>query len=250
MSRRLLALCLGMIGPALALPLLAAALLPALLVPAPAGAVELVVVDARNTALQPGQSLDGNKPLQLEPNARVKLIASNGATLSLKGPYNDIPAPDTAAVGGDVVDALKQLVTRKESGASTLGAIRSGLGDREPPDPSYVDVTRSGTRCLMGERVVMWRPEAAGSSAMRVQPADGSWNGRMSWPAGTDRLALPERFALADQQTYLFDMDGSQAAITVARVPASLKNDQMRAAWMLDKGCQGQATALVRTVVR
>jgi hypothetical protein len=41
-------------------------------------------------------------------------------------------------------------------------------------------------------------------------------------------------------------MNGNETAVSITTVPASLSNDQMRAAWMLQKGCGPQAEALLR----
>jgi hypothetical protein len=41
-------------------------------------------------------------------------------------------------------------------------------------------------------------------------------------------------------------VNGNETAISINTVPASLANDQMRAAWMLQRGCAPQAEALLR----
>ena len=45
---------------------------------------------------------------------------------------------------------------------------------------------------------------------------------------------------------YVVNYAGSDYALSVNTVPASLANDQMRAAWMVQKGCEAQAEALLR----
>jgi hypothetical protein len=47
--------------------------------------------------------------------------------------------------------------------------------------------------------------------------------------------------------TYLVTLNGTQSALTVENVPASLSNDPMRAAWLAGKGCEAQAEALLRS---
>jgi hypothetical protein len=45
---------------------------------------------------------------------------------------------------------------------------------------------------------------------------------------------------------YVVNYAGSEYALAVNEVPASLGNDSMRAAWMVQKGCEAQAEALLR----
>ena len=48
-------------------------------------------------------------------------------------------------------------------------------------------------------------------------------------------------------ETYIVTVGGVESAITMVAVPAALTNDAMRTAWMAEKGCEAQATALLRT---
>ena len=45
---------------------------------------------------------------------------------------------------------------------------------------------------------------------------------------------------------YVVSYAGSEYALAVSTVPASLANDSMRVAWMVQKGCEAQAEALAR----
>ena len=42
------------------------------------------------------------------------------------------------------------------------------------------------------------------------------------------------------------NFNGTEYALAMSTVPASLRNDYMRAAWMVQKGCEAQAEALLR----
>ncbi len=55
-------------------------------------------------------------------------------------------------------------------------------------------------------------------------------------------------FPITDRQTYVFDLGGQTATVTLVHVPASLGTDRMRAAWMLQKNCLNQTKALIATM--
>ena len=48
-------------------------------------------------------------------------------------------------------------------------------------------------------------------------------------------------------ETYVVVLNGEEFAITMALLPAVLTNDEMRAAWMANKGCEAQVWASSRT---
>ena len=58
----------------------------------PASAEDMVVVAARGIGLHPGERVDSAKPLVLGEGQHVTLIAVNGVTLKLDGPYDKPPA--------------------------------------------------------------------------------------------------------------------------------------------------------------
>ena len=45
---------------------------------------------------------------------------------------------------------------------------------------------------------------------------------------------------------YVVNYAGTEYALAMNAIPAALGNDQMRAAWMVQKGCEAQAEALLR----
>jgi hypothetical protein len=47
-------------------------------------------------------------------------------------------------------------------------------------------------------------------------------------------------------ETYLVTFNGTESAITMVQVPASLSNNDMRAAYMADRGCEAQAEAILK----
>jgi len=221
-----------------------AALLAGGLAAAPAVADSLVVADARGGSLKPGQTIDAGQSIKLEAGQRVTLIAANGATIKLTGPFEGVPDP-----GGQrnvtVADALTKLATQSAQSTATLGAVRDAEGPAAP-DPWLVDVSASGHRCVAaGAGVVLWRPPAKADETIVLSPSDHAWEGKANWPGGAERLQLPASFQAQDDQAYIVAVGGKSSTLTFHLLPPAIDSDPMRAAWLIDKGCAGQAKLLV-----
>jgi hypothetical protein len=213
----------------------------------PARADTLVVADARGVALQPGASIDAAQPLKLTPGQRVTLIAANGATIKLSGPFEGVPDPNNQR-GASVADSLLRLASQTTQSTSTLGTVRAPAGE-PPADPWLVDVSGSGHRCLkQGGSVVFWRPPAPADQTVEIAPTDRAWQAQAQWPASTDRLAMPANFPTQDDQGYVIAVGPATATITLHVMPPVIATDAMRAAWMVEKGCVGQARVLVSSL--
>ena len=48
-------------------------------------------------------------------------------------------------------------------------------------------------------------------------------------------------------ETYIVTFNGTESAVTMVQVPASLTNNDMIAGWMANRRCEQQAEALVKT---
>ena len=217
----------------------------ALLAPCASQAADLIVAEARGVALKPGQTIDDTKPLMLKEGQHVTLIAPNGATFKLNGPYNKAPAADQAGAV-PIGTRLAALVTQNQARIGEVGTTR-GNAPYKLPDPWLFDISRNGTVCLRdGQQPVFWRPDTAKLATLTVMPGDRSWKAEARWPAGTDRITVETKVPIHGDATYLVSLDNSQSALTVSALPPVLANDSMRAAWMAEKGCDAQAEALLR----
>lgn len=209
---------------------------------ATAQASQFVVVEARGIGLKAGTVIDSNKPLHLSRGQHVRVISEDGTTLKVDGPFDKALASGQAE-GVDVVSALAALGTERKSRLGDVGTTR-GV-QTQLPEPWILNASYGGNECLReGQAVTFWRPDAAKAVNFWIMPADRSWRLHASWPAGVDRLPLHDIAVHADA-SYLVSLDGAVSAIYVNTVPALLSNDQMRAAWMADKGCEAQAKALL-----
>ena len=225
-----------------------AAFAAAMLGSAAVDAGELIVVEARGIALQAGQVVDDTQKLTLTEGQRVTLIAANGNTLKLRGPYDQAPA---AAAGSEanLGTALAALLVQKQTRTSEVGVTRAGPEAGELPDPWVLDITRPGNLCIRdGVPIVVWRPEAKRAANLSINSTDKSWKVITQWPSGVDRLTLPLRFPAKNRATYLVELGAIRAAVTLHTIPATVDQDKMRAGWMIEKGCAEQANALIKTL--
>jgi hypothetical protein len=224
--------------------LIALSMLTVSLMAGSAVAANLIVVEARGIALKPGATVDAAKPLVLKQGQHVTLITEAGATLQIDGPYDQ--PPSAGGQGRSITATLAALGTEHNARTGEAGVTR-GVNGNTLPDPWLLDVSRNGNVCLReNAQPVFWRPDASGSADLIVMPDDRSWKSQGTWPAGTQRLTVTTDVPMHSGATYVVDFNGSEYALAVNVVPASLPNDSVRAAWMAQKGCEAQAEALLR----
>jgi hypothetical protein len=208
-------------------------------------ASELIVVEAHGLRLTPGQTVDGTQPLALEDGQEVTLLASSGQIVKLEGPSQVAPDSQVKSGGSDTASAVTALLTERQARTSEVGVVR-GEAEVKLPDPWVVDVTHPGTSCIAtGHPVVLWRSEDMGATQVTISPADRSWTVSGNWPANADRLSMPANLPLRDQTSYVLNVGGKLAPVTMRLIPASVSNDVMRASWMAEVGCDNQANALL-----
>jgi len=218
----------------------------AALMAAQASAAELVVVEARGITLKPSEVVNDTQKLTLQRGDELTLVDESGSVIKLRGPYDGPPSAGSCS-GVDISNVVAALGTGGSQ--SAMGVVRAKVDDVTLPDPRVVDVTHSGKVCVRpGTAVVFWRQQSAGQAKLRIMPVDRTWRAESEWPAGASELPAPTMFPITDRQTYVFDVGGQTATVTLVHVPASLATDRMRAAWMLQKNCLNQTKALVATL--
>lgn len=219
---------------------------------ASASASGLVVFQTSVPGMEPGQVIDGTKPLLLEDGHQISLIAANGQIIDLKGPYHEAPDPTVVAQTG-VLASLKALASTTDSNSRSFGVSRSATNVIKTaqkagwvPDPWLIDVTRAGNQCVQaGQSVVFWRPEKSGDLGFNVLVGNNAWEAETRWPNGADRLASAPQMPLVDGETYTLRMDGSKTILRLHVVPSTAATQGMQAAWMNAKGCKAQTVALL-----
>jgi hypothetical protein len=215
-----------------------------------AAAADLVVVEAHGVRLTPGQAVDGSAPLSLLDGQQVTLLSSSGQIVKLEGP-SEVP-PDSQVKGGstDMSSAVTALLTERRARTSEVGVVR-GEADVKLPEPWVVDVTHPGISCVVaGRPVVLWRSDDLSQTQVSIAPADRSWNVSGTWPAANNRLQMPASLPLRDQTSYIINLGGKPAPVTLRLIPSAVANDVMRASWMAQVGCDNQANALLAMLKR
>ena len=217
-----------------ALPLLAGA----------ASAAQYVVVEARGIGLKVGTIIDPTKPLVLQQGQHLTLVSDTGQTIKIDGPYQKAPV---AEQGVQLAAAIGALATNSNGRLGEIGTTR-GVGTVTLPNPWLMDATHSGNVCLQqGQIPVLWRPAGDQAADLVIMPADRSWKAQADWPRGTDRLAVRDDMGVHGGASYFVSVNGNESAVTVNTVPSTLSTDDMRAAWMIQRGCAAQAQALIRS---
>lgn len=217
-----------------------------LLAPGAASAEDMIVAAARGIGLHPGEKVDSSKPLVLAEGQHVTLIAINGVTVKLDGPYDK--APSAAAGGTNVAAALGAFLTQQNARTTEAGVTRAGAGAATLPKPWLIDITRTGSVCLVeGQPAVFWRPSSDRQATLKMAPADRTWRAEATWPQGNSELTAAADVPVHGNAVYFVALDdGEESAVTINPVPAGLANDSVIAAWLVNQGCDAQAEALLR----
>ncbi|MBS0273174.1 MAG: hypothetical protein JSR55_01965 [Proteobacteria bacterium] len=208
-----------------------------------AQAAQYVVVEARGVNLKVGAIVDPTKPLVLKQGQHLTLISDSGQTIKLDGPYEKAPI---AAQGVQLAAAFGALASNNNGRLGEIGTTRA-TGKVTLPKPWLLDAVHPGSECLLeGQQPVLWRPAGDDAADVAIMPADRSWKAQADWPRGDTELPMKKDMGVHGDASYFVSVNGNETAISISTVPASLANDQMRAAWMLQKGCGPQAEALLR----
>jgi hypothetical protein len=208
-----------------------------------ADAAQYVVVEARGVNLKVGTIVDPTKPLVLKQGQHLTLVSDSGQTIKLDGPYQKAPI---ASQGVQLAAAFNALASNGNGRLGEIGTTRAA-GKVDLPKPWLLDAVHPGSECLLeGHEPVFWRPASDKSADVVIMPADRSWKAQTTWPRGDTELVVKPDMGVHGDASYFISVNGNESAVAISTVPASLSTDQMRAAWMLQKGCAPQAEALLR----
>ncbi len=209
---------------------------------------EMVVIHVEGAPFERGAVIEGNRPLTLEADWSVTLVGSDGAFVTLKGPYNSVPRQAKNARSGDrkIIEALGALLTGERRSTASLGVMRSAsrIPVASPPNAWAASVERSGVRCIRSDVATLWRSDARRAAQLRIIHAAGVRASKVGWPAGHETLALKGK-AFRDGENYAIVMDQRRVNITMHVMPQGLNGQVEQAAWMARSGCKSQALALI-----
>lgn len=207
---------------------------------------QLVVLNARGLGLKPGQTLPLDATVELKEGAQLSVIAADGKTLTLRGPYTG-PVLKKGSEAPDPKKALRVLISSRDARTSSVGVIRAGTLSVQTPDPYAIDLTRPGPRCLLeGRAPVFWRPEPYDAKPFVVFPADRSWRADLRWEEGEATMPIPRLSRFEGPTTFIVNLDQKEFAIGFSIIPVQVKDPVVLTAWMFEQGCLQQADALLR----
>lgn len=215
---------------------------------------DLVVVSSSDPSLPPGTVVTETQPVTLAEGDRATLVAADGKTIRLSGPYAGIPGGARTSAQGDdggLVEQLSRLLEGRARPTPALGAVRK-LGDADAPaSPWDIAVARPGTWCVAeGVPVMIAHRRARADDTLRVTIEASGTETDVRWPRGARRVPWPDSVPIDDGATYglrLLATD-TYAFVRLTLVPADLPTDAHRAAWMADRGCRDQAVRLLGTL--
>jgi hypothetical protein len=220
-----------------------------------ASAADLVVFEAKGGGLKAGQKIKDDQPLLLKAGERVTLIASDGRTIKISGPYDKAPVTDAGSnEGTSLIAGLAALQTDKNARLTQAGVVREGQKADDPvPEPWLLNVGDRGAASITlnknlcvreGTKMVLYRADPGFDEKVSLAPADRSWSATALWARGADRIEIPTLFPLKDRANYRVDIDNRQFSVTVHIVPKSVTDVPAQATWMARKECLPQAAVL------
>ncbi|MDG4552958.1 MAG: hypothetical protein P9E24_01715 [Candidatus Competibacter sp.] len=224
----------------------------------PVEAGQWVVIAAEQSSLRKGALLDSKQPVKLAEGAQLTLLAEDGKTLKLIGPYSGVP--DSGGSKGEEssnLEAISRLLRGHRESASTLGVMRGGSslgvmrggGLRDASTTNLINVDHSGDHCLTGETVVLWRGGIAHSEQVTLL-ADAHGTpplASFTWPASEARWPLSSG-SFEDGKSYLLQRSGQSIRLRIHKRMEPAANPAALAGWMANNGCKAQALSVLATL--
>jgi hypothetical protein len=187
-----------------------------------------------------GRSLPDNARINLRAGDTL-IVLTAGGTRTFRGP--GIFSPGAAVQAGNRAPSASA-----DGRRARIGAVRNAGIVPSSPTIWHVDVTQSGTICLAGDEVTLWRPDSSAPLALTIV-APGSRPRTVSWPAGAATLAWPAGTPIVNGGAYSFRTPGVAVPtqIIFRTLPTEPADLQAVAAALIANGCQEQLDVLVET---
>ena len=202
-----------------------------------------VVVTAERTSYKSGALLDDKTPIKLGEGAQLTLLAEDGKTLKLAGPYAGVPgnSGDKGAQTNNLT-AIASLLQGHRQSTPTLGVMRSFGSDAASPDP--IEVDKSGEHCLISDPVVLLRDNIAKTEEVALMDEQGATLATFTWPARQAELSVPARY-FQDGKRYRLQRGDKPVSLLVHKAATTPNNPAALAAWMVKQGCEAQAMGVL-----
>lgn len=211
-----------------------------------ASAGQLVILESTAPGFKPGQIIDSTKSLNIGAGLHLSVIGGNGVVRSIQGPFSGLPGGGGKSADPSLVGALSKLIGAQKSESMALGVTRA-METTRPPIWA-IDVLSTGDHCVLaGSPPILWRHRSRKPAKLAIRNLTDMFKLTVPWPAGAAQIPWPADMPLTDGVEYLAKVSTklSAARLKVHIVPAHLPTDAHRAVWVAERGCRGQARALL-----
>lgn len=197
----------------------------------------------------PGTKLPDDTKITLKPADSVTILDSKGTRVLHGGGTFAVGAPGTVSRSATFV-----ALTRERSAQRVrTGAVRGPNGKPVSPNLWYVDLTKSGTFCVVDPAAIrVWRPVKEGDAAYRVTAAASG--AKASTLEFTDGVTVAPWDVTADPVSdgSTFTITGkagsSPATVTFAVLPEQDYAPEDLAVALMAKGCTEQVDLLATSL--
>lgn len=172
-------------------------------------ALDVVVVDSSASDIPAGTVISAGMAINLEAGTEITVLGADGSIGILKGPYRGSISQDTGdgADEGEVISAVKSLITKSNKQSSALGAVRS-ITSTQATDLWSISVAKSGIYCVMSNiQPKLIRKHSAKSVKLTVKKRKGVKH-EVFWAAGEYSIEWPEEVPIEEGAAYLLKLEG------------------------------------------
>jgi len=209
-------------------------------------AADLVVISSTDPEIAAGTIVKGDQVFEVAAKTEVVLVASDGRTIKLEGPFSDKLDSSPEKPESNLVDSLSKLITERAKSESKLAVFRgeTRVSLQFRPDIWGIDLTTAGLYCLRPDLpVTLWWESARGGITVTLSSLEAqSTQVSFEWPEGRRHQLWPRELPISDGVVYVARLwaEDEGTRLELLSMP-ELASDAHRAAWMADNGCKAQA---------
>jgi hypothetical protein len=215
--------------------------------------MEHVVVETNAGLYEPevGQVLQAGTDLQLASGEFLVLIAENGDTIRIDGPFSG-PAPNDDPSEINLLQAVARLIGRSPERLAGPGGFRGPGGDDGAsvqdlrPSPWLIHAELSGPQCYVrGQETVFWRNVPSAAATFQIVDVASERAATIRWASDENRAVWPSELPPIEGAVYTLRQTDRLTSGTTIQVfslePGAMGSSQAAAAWLAARGCTDQA---------
>lgn len=212
-----------------------------------ARADQLVVIASNTELFKLGTIVDASQELVLPPDTSITLIAADGKSVKLTGPYKGNPNSGSSAQNKSLIETLSEIASKEyapELAVFRKAGTRAGLW--------AIDVGKSGVNCARSdENIKLWRKNASIDSRLKIIPRGNPGDAvSLNWPRGEHVFDWPGSLSIKDGETYVMKLEDTsrEQQVKIYTIPQEYATDAHRVVWMWENECPRQARRLFRSL--